>query len=157
MALIQALVGARDELRSREVIQIFFDRNAEHQAEMMRVHKSFKEINPEYRAQMGSIEFDSKENKILLQTVDTLAYEVQKAFRQKITNPNAPERVELQRLKAAHKIYTIRLADENFPRFYLRELQDNPIKKTPHHCAHQIECTNPYPACRIHPEEQVIG
>ncbi len=129
MALIQTLVGARDELRSRELIQVFFDRNADHQAEMKRVHKAFKEVNPEYRVQMGSLEFDSKENKILLQTADTLAYEVQKAFKQRITNPEAPERVELQRLKAAHRIYTIRLADENFLRFYLKQLQDNPSQK----------------------------
>ena len=129
MALIQTLVGARDELRSREVIQVFFDRNAEHQAEMKRVHKAFKKINPEYRVQMGSLEFDSKEKKILLQTADTLAYEVQKAFRQQITNPDAPERVELQRLKAAHRVYRINLVDEKFLRFYLKELQNDSPEK----------------------------
>jgi hypothetical protein len=125
MALIQTLVGARDELGSREVIQVFFDRNADHQAEMKRVHKAFKEINPEYRAQMGSLEFASKEDKIMLQTADTLAYEVQKAFRQQISNPNVPERSELHQLKAAHRIYTIRLADENFLKLYLEELQND--------------------------------
>ena len=128
MAMVQTLVGARDELRSKEVIQFFFDQNAEHQAEMKRVHKAFAKINPDYRVQMGSLEFHSKENKILLQTADTLAYEVQKAFKQQITNPDTPERVELQRLKAAHKIYTIKLADENFLRMYLKERQDNPSK-----------------------------
>ncbi len=125
LALIQTLVGAHDELRSREVIQVFFDRNAEHQAEMKRVHKAFKEINPAYRVQMGSLEFASKENKLMLQTADTLAYEVQKAFRQQITNPSAPERSELQQLKAAHRIYMIRLGDENFLRFYLKELEND--------------------------------
>jgi hypothetical protein len=129
MALIQTLVGARDELRTREVIQSFFDQNGEHQAEMKRVHQAFGQINPEYRAQMGSLEFASKEIKILLQTADTLAYEVQKDFRRQITNPGTPRRVELERLMAAHRIYTIRLADEKFLRFYLKELQDNSCKE----------------------------
>jgi hypothetical protein len=129
LALIQTLVGAHDELGSREVIQVFFDRNAEHQAEMQRVHKAFKEINPGYRLQMGSLEFEGKENKLPLQAADTLAYEVQKAFKQQIRHPEAPERVELQQLKAAHRIYAIRLVDEKFLRFYLKELENDSSEK----------------------------
>jgi hypothetical protein len=129
LALIQTLVGARDELGSREVIQVFFDRNAEHQAEMKRVHEAFKEINPSYKIQMGSIEFDSKENRLPLQTADTLAYEVQRAFRQQITKPDEPERVELQRLKAAHRVYRINLVDEKFLTLYLKDLQNDSAEK----------------------------
>jgi len=120
LVMMQTLRATTDVLHSRELIRFFFDRNAERQTEMKRVHEELCRKDRQYSAQMGSLDFVSKENEILLQTADTLAYEVQKNFKQCLANPDAPERAELQRLKACGKIYIINQVREEFLMMYLR-------------------------------------
>src|SRR5437016_152037 len=129
LAMLMGLEGTHDELRSKEVIRFFFDRNSEHQKEMERVHEEFAAKNPIYKAQIGTVKFDSKENTILLQTADTLAYEVRKDFELRIMNPTVPERVELQRLKDAHRIYKISLCEVPCLNHYLDSHPSNLPKK----------------------------
>lgn len=80
---------------------------------MGRVHKDSGVFDSAYKAQVGTLAFDNKESTILLQTADTLAYEVHKDFKRTIEQPNTPERLELQKLKATHRIHKISLFDES--------------------------------------------
>jgi len=112
LAMLRALHGIRYELGSRELIKFIFDRQQEHEAEMMRVHEEFRRKSSVYSAQVGSVTFEDKQEFIPLQVADTLAYETRKFFETKMLDPNAKERPELQKLKRDRKVFTINLCEE---------------------------------------------
>jgi len=68
---------------------------------------------------VGSIVFDDKKRFIPLQVADTLVYESRKYLEQKIIDPNAVPRREMQRLRDEEKIFQISLCEKEYLESYL--------------------------------------